>query len=455
MDTDAIILAVASPPGRAARGVVRLSGAATFALLRQSLALDGDPPWTRGIYHATLRVLTSDLRCRVLLFPAPRSYTGAESAEIQLPGNPALLDRVVDALLATAARGAHPARRAEPGEYTARAFLSGRIDLAEAEGVAATIAARSDAELRAAQLLRRGKLATFARASADDLAAALALVEAGIDFTDEDDVVPIAPAELRAVLDGLAAAIAAQLERAVGTEELEAIPWVVLAGPTNAGKSTLFNALLGHERAVVSSAPGTTRDVIAHPLTVTTDHGPAEVMLADVAGDDPDPSTLNRLMQEARGDATARAELILLCAPAGAPAPPTADHRTIIVRTKAELGSAAHSSAHEIALSAVTGAGVDDLRALLAQRVGDRAVSLAADALVLRPRHEAALREAASNLREASAIAAPAPHGSALRDPELVAASMRTALDALGAVAGDVSPDDVLGRVFASFCIGK
>ena len=391
-----------------------------------------------------------------LIFPAPHSYTGEDSLELQLPGNPVLLERVIDAILATARRMAIEARRAEPGEFTARAYLNGRMDLTQAEGVAATIAAQSDAELRAAQLLTSGALGTLAHQLAEDLASALALVEAGIDFTDQEDVIAIAPGVLRASLAAMHQRIVDQLDRSIGMEQLQAIPWVVLAGEPNAGKSALFNALLGHERAVVSPISGTTRDVLAEPLMIQTDHGSAEVMLIDLAGlDEADHSSINRLMQSTARDAMQRAELIIRCVPVNEEIPQLGAG-DLLVRTKSDLGGQrSEVGGQRSEVSARTGAGLDLLRSAIAQRLANRAISLAADAAALQPRHEAALRSAAASLVLALDLLEAQRAQRAIGDPELVAATMRAALDDLAALAGDITPDEVLGRVFATFCVGK
>jgi len=421
----------------------------------------------RGFHRAVLMLRSSDgerdlpLPCLAFVFPGPHSYTGEDSVEMQLPGNPILLQRVIDDLLATAERNDLAARHAEAGEFTARAFLNGRLSLTQAEGVQATIAAQSDAELRAAALLTSGSLGTLAHGLADELAAALALVEAGIDFTDQEDVVAIAPADLHARLNALRERVKTHLQRAVGFERLQAIPWVVLVGEPNAGKSALFNALLVHERAIVSPTAGTTRDVLAEPLTIANEHGPAEVMLVDLAGlDDADDSAINHMMQQRAREAIRRAELIIHCVPPGSDATrtdlriDTSSAHAIVVHTKSDL-AARGEARHGLAVSAVTGEGLESLRSAIALRLNDRAVSLAADALVLGPRHEAALRGVAENLDEALRLVSRSKGDHALRDPELVASSMRAALDDLAALAGDISPDDVLGRVFATFCVGK
>ena len=351
-----------------------------------------------------------------------------------------------------AARGID-VRHAEPGEFTARAYLGGRLSLTEAEGVAATIAARSDAELRAAAQLRRGELGDRAAELAETLATTLALVEAGIDFTDQDDVVAIAPGDLHSRVTTLVASIDRILDRAVGAEDLRAIPWVVLAGVPNAGKSTLFNRLLGRERAVVSSLAGTTRDVLAEPLALPTPHGAAEVLLVDLAGTgDATRDPLDRDAQAAARAALDRAELIVRCVPAATSVtePPTG-RGELLVRTRSDETSAPVGPG--LPVSAPTGAGLDALRRALAERLADRAVSLAADATVLRPRHEASLRAARDHLVEA--LEPVDPVARALDAPELVAASLRHALDELGALVGTITPDDVLGRVFATFCVGK
>ena len=395
----------------------------------------------------------------ILSFRAPHSYTGEDAAELQMPGNPILLQRVIDELLATAQANSIDARRAEAGQFTARAYFHGKMTLTQAEGVASVIAAQSDAELRAARLLATGKLGLFAQELADELASALALVEAGLDFTDQEDVVPIAPQDLHNRLISLDHQIVAQLDRAIGMERLEAIPWVVLIGETNAGKSTLFNALLGTQRAVVSQIAGTTRDVLTEPLQIETDHGPAEVMLVDLAGAADAVDELDELMQASARSAIDRAELILRCVPSAQPlaASRAVNAAELVLRTKADLTST-KPDATGLFVSAETGEGLDELRRIIAQRLSDHAVSLAADALALRPRHEAALRAAHSHLttaRQSPKQGDGSLFPQDLRQPELTAASMRLALNALSQLAGDITPDDVLGRIFSTFCVGK
>jgi tRNA modification GTPase len=405
-----------------------------------------------------LRLERIDVPCTAIFFPGPHSYTGEDCAEIQLPGNPLLLERAIDALLASARSRDLEARRAEPGEFTARAFFNGRISLTGAEGVAATIAALSDGQLKAAQLLRSGAIGTLARALADDLAEVLALVEAGIDFSDQDDVAVIDHGELAARLDSLRERIETHLRRASSAEEIEAVPWVLITGAPNAGKSTLFNALLGRPRAVVSDVPGTTRDVLAEPLTIETPAGNAEVMLVDAAGTSASDSPLERLMQDAAGRAAERSELRLCCVPVGAPtrcpggsesARGVGGSGELLVRTKADLRRDA--SVNGLAVSVRSGLGLEALRREIGLRLGRRSASLAADAVALGPRHQAALRQASDRIEEAASLAAP----SGPARPELVAAALRLALDQIGQMSGDIAPDDVLGRIFSRFCVGK
>ena len=176
--------------------------------------------------------------------------------------------------------------------------MNGRMPLPEAERVAALVAARSDDELKAATLMKEGRLATLADRIAESLTMVLALVEAGIDFTDEEDVVAISVDDLSMRLESVIDELRINLDRCIGLESLQSLPWVVLHGTPNAGKSTLFNALLGRSRAVVSEVDGTTRDVLAEPLRVAQMDG-AEVLLIDAAGLDDRPSSLSQAMSKA------------------------------------------------------------------------------------------------------------------------------------------------------------
>jgi len=458
-NTSDIIVATASPPGRSVRGIVRLSGTGVDALLMQCVSLaGGEPlPWRRGMARARVRYDEHSLPALVLCAPGPNSYTGEDSAEVQLPGNPMVLQHIVDAFIQAGNEMNRPARRAEGGEFTARAFFNGRVSLTEAEGVNATIIAQSDAELRAAHMLTGGSLGRFAHEKADELADALALLEAGIDFTDQEDVVAITPNDLYQRLVSLREAIDQQLNRAIGMEQLRAIPWVVLTGKPNAGKSTLFNALLGRQRVVVSDMAGTTRDVITEPMTIETGHGKAEIMLVDLAGDDETQTTINEHMQAAAREAAQRAELIVHCVEPGEQPIVSDQRRTprLIVRTKADQPDSNCVGEDEIAVSAARGTGLDELRRVITEMLSERAISLSSDLMALQPRHESALREAESHLAEAIALVEPLGTERSLDDPELVAAAMRAALDEMAGLAGDITPDDVLGRVFARFCVGK
>jgi tRNA modification GTPase len=441
------IAAIASPPGRSVRGIVRLSGAATREALAAVL-LPPVRPFERALRPARLAVYGSSLPVLVATYRAPRSYTGEDAAEILLPGNPFLLEEVLRSL--TALPGV---RQASPGEFTARAYLNDRLTLDRAEGVAATIAAESDEQLAAAGALLSGRTGAAYRRWAEELATLLALVEAGIDFTDQEDVVPIAPADLRARLERLSAVIRATLGAETGSEPTLATPRIVLAGAPNAGKSTLFNALLGRRRAVVSDIPGTTRDALEEPLDLSHElPGAGEVLLVDVAGLDEAMAAGGAV--DAQAQAAARrtlesADAVIHCDPSArfAPLPVRPGTAVIRVRTMADRPGAPDAG---IAVCALDGWNLPVLRRAIADAaVGPRSSALAA----VLPRHRRALEAAAANLAHATEGIDPA--GRSLPDPALTASVLRRALDDLGELVGRISPDDVIGRIFATFCVGK
>ena len=465
------IVAVSSPPGRSARGLIRWAGPDAGSLLARLTDRSAPPPPRQA---TPLRLAHPDLPPIAALltwFAAPASYCGDDTAELQLPGHPALLDRVLRAALDA---GARPA---EPGEFTFRAYTAGRLDLTQAEGVAATIHAVSDGQLAAAAHLRHGELARFSRQRVDRLGQVLALVEAGIDFVDQEDVVPIAPPDLARILEDEASALKQLLGRSRSWGEVEALPRVVLVGPPSAGKSTLFNALLGRPRAVVDPAPGTTRDVLEEPLRL---HGPSdpgggesetvEVMLCDLAGLEDPRDAVQQDVQTHVARAVAGADLILRVRAVDQPETPSSSPpfpplaAVLELRSKCDHPSSTADpsmSANDdetdpppvIHVSAHHNTGLDALRAAILQALGQRAVSVQADLLSLQPRHEAALRSALQHLRQARDYVS--PDARQLDAIEWVAGEMRLALDQLAGLGGQLTPDDVIGRVFSTFCVGK
>jgi len=343
------------------------------------------------------------------------------------------------------------ARLAEPGEFTFRALTNGKLDLTQAEGVAATISATSEGQLRAATMLRHGRLGQWASNLVDELATLLALVEAGIDFVDQEDVVPIGPAALAEKILKLRETLDAMRSRCRSWGELEALPWVVLAGQPSAGKSTLFNALLGQARAVVHAQPGTTRDVLTEPMMWRDDRGhEVEVMLVDMPGANATDTTA-----EATNATSAQfpGELVVNVLDVTGDAKPMYDGLT--VQTKIDLLERQSAASPGLRVSALTGEGLDALRRAIADHLSGRAVSVAGEAMALQPRHEAAIRDAGRHLSEACDLLAAQESHRAIDGVELVADCLRAALDDLGGLGGATSRDEVIGRVFATFCVGK
>lgn len=446
------ILAHATPPGFSPRAIVRLSGPGVFAFLRAWTDASGralPDPLTRGVHAAAGRVAGFPLPLLIAVFPGPKSFTGEDVAELLLPGNPHLVQRVIDELLARATACGVAMRRANPGEFSARAFLNDRMSLEQAEGVAALIAAENAEEIDAAQRLLRGERGDHYRALAEEAATLLALVEAGIDFTDQEDVVAIAPSDLRQRLAALVRTIESITGAAAGEEADRALPRVVLAGTPNAGKSTLFNALLGRPRAVVSPIAGTTRDVLEEELALADAHA----ILCDCAGIEEAAAlgVVAASMQARTRDAIADADVVLWCDPSGRFEPadlPPSRARVIRVRTKADMAHAPQAGGDRaIEVSALDGFNLGALR----RAITDQAWGSSRATRALPARHRRALVSAAAGLRRAAESAA----GDRLRDPEVIASHLRSGLDALGELTGRLTPDDVLGRVFATFCVGK
>lgn len=457
LDTADTIIVVSSPPGRSRRGLIRLSGADTGRVLDHLIEVSTVrvPPRTLTAVHLAAPAMPALLT----RFDAPHSYTGQDTAELQIPGHPALLDRLLHAAIDAGAR------LAEPGEFTFRAYLAGKLDLTQAEGIAATINATSEGQLKAARHLCDGELGSFARALVDDLGTRLALVEAGIDFTDQEDVVPIGPGELDKHLADAEARLNELLANSRSWGEVEALPWVVLVGPPSAGKSTLFNALLGRERAVIDPLPGTTRDVLCEPMKLTSaDGAERELMLVDIAGlDGPDRlygSSLDAQAQAAARTAIERADLVVKLkdiTAASSGQTNIATHKPVLtIQTKADLAQSPPTAAPDtIRVSALTGQNLNKLRAAIADRLGDLPVSVSADMLALQPRHEQALHAARAQIGHARALLTCQLKARALGDVELIAGHLREALNDLAGLGGQLTPDDVIGRVFATFCVGK
>jgi tRNA modification GTPase len=471
------IAAIATAPGRGAVGIVRLSGRG-LAPLAQVLA--GRPLTPRQASYGPLRDATGRPidHGLALFFPAPHSYTGEDVLELQAHGGPVVLQLLLARCLEAAAETGDDGqprlrglRLARPGEFTERAFLNHKLDLAQAEAVADLIDASTEAAARSAARSLGGEFSRQIGQLRDQLIDLRMLVEATLDFPEEE-IDFLERADARGRLDRLAA----QLDRVLDTARQGALLreglQVVIAGQPNAGKSSLLNALAGAELAIVTAIPGTTRDKVSETLQIEG----VPVHVIDTAGLREDAEASDEVERIGIGrswQAIAEADAVLLlhdltrlndpayaAADAAIAARLPAGAQLVHVYNKAdavpaerlaELGLADApdgSAVTRIALSARTHDGLDALRGTLLRLAGWHA---APDGVFLaRERHVQALRAAKAHLTEAQAWA-----GQADAALDLLAEELRLAHDALGEITGACTPDDLLGVIFSRFCIGK
>jgi tRNA modification GTPase len=444
MDTIYALSSGALPSGVA---VIRISGPRAEPAL---LALTRPLPKPRKAALRTLRypdggVIDQGL---VLWFPAPGSYTGEDAAELQVHGGPAVVEALVDALAALGLR------LAEPGEFTRRAFENGKLDLAQAEGVADLIDAETDAQRRQALDQLGGRLSEAQARWRDALEEALAMFEAAVDFPDEEVPADVA-GRARPVLQRLVAELEAAAADAERGERVREGFRIALLGAPNAGKSTLLNALARREAAIVTATPGTTRDVIEVPMVFAG----YKVLMADTAGlreahDEIEAEGIRR----ARAWAAAADLRLWLVDGSSAEIPDVPleirpDDLCLITKRDLASGPAGGWAAQQakrlgIPSAEITARGPGDLswlEATLAERVIDRLAGAEPPAAT-RLRHRDLLEEAADRLRSALS------HDERL---ELAAEDVRLAARALDRITGRIDPEAVLGRIFATFCIGK
>ena len=417
-------LSSGSPP--AAVAIVRISGPRANAALQQ---LAGMLPEPRRATLARLRCGAETLDdALTLFFPGPASATGEDVAELHLHGGRAVVASVLDAL-----GRLDGLRSAGPGEFTRRAFENGRIDLAEAEGLADLLTAETQSQRRAALAMAGGAVGRLIGPWREQLLGLAAQVEAALDFSDEGEVGETLPEGWLDRLEILAAEIEAVLARP-SSERLKEGVRVVIAGPPNAGKSSLLNALAGREAAITSAIEGTTRDLVEAPTAI----GGTPLLLIDTAGLRDSADEVERIGVGRARDSLERADVILWL---GKPEDcPDAD-RSLLVSPKSDLG--ARDLAADIAVSAVTGEGVDELAGMLTERA--RALLPAEGEVSLNARHRQAAAAILSDLRQAIESA----------DFLAIAESLRHARLEVDRITGRAGVEDMLDALFGRFCIGK
>ncbi|MCH7685897.1 MAG: tRNA uridine-5-carboxymethylaminomethyl(34) synthesis GTPase MnmE [Planctomycetes bacterium] len=458
LQLDDTIAALASAPGPAARGIIRISGPDSKNFLEKVFQADTPDRWKsqKNAFRHTGRFHLSnchvELPLDVCLWPTQRSFTGQPTAELHLVGSPPLLEAVLSELYQA---GIRPA---QPGEFTLRAFLAGRIDLIQAEAVLGVIDAHNDRELETALKQLAGGLSGRIAEVRNGLLNLLADLEAGLDFV-EDDIEFIEPEELNERIEQSKNTLAELLEQASNRMQSTGRLRVVLAGLPNAGKSTLFNVLAGEEAALVSEIQGTTRDYLRSHLNW---NGTA-IELIDTAGWESaatQESTLNHMAQYLRNEQLQQADLIVWCSAADF----TGIERNAESRLLAELGCQKHSLltvltkcdvpvtaevSAAVKVSAHSNVGIHKLKestlnALSKPQQGERQlVGMTA------ARSRESLQGCVDSLERAQQAAR------AQAGDELVALEVRAALDYLGTILGSVYTDDILDRIFSRFCIGK
>ena len=458
-DPDDTIAAIGTAPGGAPRGMVRISGPQVLQCLGAFFRSADANDWqieseAPQVIEGSIRLGGGeplDLPCDLFLWPGKRSYTRQPTAELHTIGSPPLLDK----LLRIVCDGG--VRLAQPGEFTLRAFLAGRLDLTQAEAVLGVIDARSSDQLHTALEQLAGGLSQPLARLREQLLHLLAELEAGLDFVEEDIEFITADqlGEQLAAARTIVAEVAAQLE---SREDASDLPRVVLSGPPNVGKSSLFNALVerfaashSDHSALVSAQSGTTRDFI----TAEVDFDGLACQLVDTAGVDSlvDEYSIDQIAQKMTSQQRDQASLILLCQDAGsaglnnlADLPPD----RILVGTKIDLsGAMPTGSAADIYCSSISGEGINKLAQLISERLSSNSAETGHAVANTAARCAESLHHADGALAQAIQIV------DAGGGEELVAAEVRGALHAIGQIVGTVYTDDILDRIFGQFCIGK
>ena len=433
------IFAPATGAGRAAIAVLRISGPGCSDALK-AIAPGAEFPDRRAVLRTLRHPQSHEPLDRALItrFQAPRSFTGEEMAELSVTGGRAVTSALVRALALIP--GLRPA---EPGEFAWRAFMNGKIDLSEVEGLADLVEAETEAQRRQAQNIAGGALSRECEAIRSKLLEAMAAVETQIDFTDVEDASDFTLESVRHAARAALERIDRALATADSAQRLREGFTIVIAGPPNVGKSTLMNALAGRDVAITSPIAGTTRDLIE----VFLDLRGYPVILVDTAGirESQDP-----IEQEGVARARRRAEsadLALWLDDGGGSPAPSLKSPTLAVRTKIDLEEPHPSAGTEkLAISAKTGAGIDRLLDVIAELAEER-MSSREPALLTLERHRRGFQDARQAL-----ISALKPEAV---EPELIAEDLRRAASAMDRIVGRIGVEDVLGEIFARLCVGK
>lgn len=449
MNTDTIA-AIASPPGQGAVALLRVSGPEARAIGGAVFSRPLGPP--RFQTYGTIRSEDGSALDEVLLtwFSAPHSYTGEDVVEIACHGGLLVTRKVLDRLLAAGARAA------EPGEFSQRAFLNGKMDLTQAEAVMDLISAQTDLALRAAHEQLTGRLGGALARLREELIGIVAHVEAYIDFPEED-IEPETGAALLARIESVRGAVDRLMATADQGRILREGVRTVICGAPNVGKSSLLNVLLGFDRAIVSDTAGTTRDTIEEVINLRG----IPIRLIDTAGVRESADSVEREGVARTRAQVARAELVLEVfdghaappvtglAGLSAEAPPDAIHLRLL--NKVDLGEhPGWSDLEAVRISCLRGEGMESLTDAILSRLGGAGARWgSADLVAINARHQRCLARAAVDLQAA------ADRLKGGDSPEFAALELRSALDAVGEVIGRTDVEEILGEIFSRFCIGK
>ena len=439
------IVAIATPPGRAGLGIVRLSGVQARPIAARFLTPAEWRPWQAHLAHLLDAQGRTIDQVVVTFFAAPRSYTAEDLVEIACHGSPIVLRHAVERALGGGAR------LAEPGEFTLRAYLNGRIDLPQAEAVRDLIEATTLYQARIAAQQVDGSVSRRLAPLKDPLVELIALLEAGIDFAEDD--VSVAPAEeilrrLGPILQGTRQLADSFQYGGLVRQGLT----LAIVGRPNVGKSSLFNRLLEQDRAIVTETPGTTRDLVSETASI----GGIPVKLCDTAGIRQTGELVERLGIERSYQAMADADLTLVVIDLAQPFTAEdeslmarAGGRALLVGNKSDLPRAAGERPALLSVSALTGEGIAGLRDAILEAVAPRGAFQREMGFITSLRHEQWLCEAAAYLEKAIAAArSSTPH-------EMLLLDLYGALRPFDAITGATTADDILNRIFSTFCIGK